>query len=195
MTNSRSSKEVVVISFFWMTTALMIFFALTRTTGSHVASGNDDADTMYVAQGQSLDVESKIATYKSILQKNPDSIKALIGLGDLYFDGRRYQEAIAVFLKAAELDSANVHVENDLGLLYLNTGDSDSAITRFQKALKIDPTHIDSLYFIGVIYRHKKETDKAVQAFEQVLASNPPPQLARKVSRELTEIKAGSSAQ
>lgn len=195
MTNSRSTKEVVVISFFWMTTALMIFFALTRTTGTHVADGNDGQNTMYVEQGQSLDVESKIATYQSILQKNPASIKALIGLGDLYFDGRRYQEAITVFLKAAELDSANVHVENDLGLLYLNTGDSDNAMTRFQKALKIDPSHIDSLYYIGVIYQHKRENAKAAQAFEQVLASNPPPQLAQKVRQELTRLKAASSAQ
>ncbi len=191
MTNSRSTKEVVVISFFWMTTALMIFFALTRTTGSHVAENQGGQNTMYVEQGQSLDVESKIATYQAILQKNPDSIKALVGLGDVYFDNRRYQEAITIFLKAAEVDSANVHVENDLGLLYLNTGDSDNALLRFQKALSIDPTHIDSLYYIGVIHQHKGERAEAVKVFEQVLASNPPPQLARKVNQELAKIKGG----
>ncbi|MCF6186925.1 MAG: tetratricopeptide repeat protein [Desulfobulbaceae bacterium] len=195
MTNSRSTKEVVVISFFWMTTALMIFFALTRTTGSHVAENQDGQNTMYVEQGQSLDVESKIVTYQSILQKNPDSIKALVGLGDLYFDNRRYQEAIPIFLKAAEVDSANVHVENDLGLLYLNTGDSDNALTRFQKALAIDPTHIDSLYYIGVIHQHKGEIAKARETFEQVLASNPPPQLAQKVNQELLKIKNRNNVQ
>ncbi len=188
MTNSRSTKEVVVISFFWMITALMIFFALTGRTGSHVAE-SDGPNTMYTEQGPGLDVESKIATYQAILQKKPDSIKALVGLGDLYFDARRYQEAIAVFLKAAELDSASVHVENDLGLLYLNTGDFDSAMLRFQKAWAIDPTHIDSLYYIGVIYQHKGETARAQQIFEQVLAANPPPQLAQKVNRELAKIK------
>lgn len=194
MTNSRSTKEVVVISFFWMTTALMIFFALTRTTGSHVAE-NDGRNTMYTEQGQGLDMESKIATYQAILEKSPDSIKALVGLGDLYFDNRRYQEAIPIFLKAAEVDSANVHVENDLGLLYLNTGDSDNALTRFQKALALDPTHIDSLYYIGVIHQHKGEIAKAREAFEQVLAANPPPQLAQKVNQELTRIKNQKYAQ
>lgn len=194
MTNSRSTKEVVVISFFWMTTALMIFFAITRTTGSHVVE-NDRRNTMYTEQGQGLDMESKIATYQAILEKKPDSIKALVGLGDLYFDNRRYQEAITIFLKAAEVDSANVHVENDLGLLYLNTGDSDNALTRFQKALAIDPTHIDSLYYIGVIHQHKGETAKAREAFEEVLASNPPPQLAQKINRELIKIKNQKYAQ
>ncbi len=186
MTNSRSTKEVAVIIFFWMMLAVMVLFAVINMAGNKF-SKNSGQSTMYTEKGQSQ--ESKIAAYQSVLKDNPDSLKALVGLGDLYFDNQRYQEAIDIFLKAEKIDPASVHIENDLGLLYLNTNNYKSAIEKFQKALKIDPTHTDSLYYIGLIHHYKGDNAQALQVFEQVLSSNPSPRLAQRVKQEISKIK------
>ncbi len=187
MINTRSTKEVAVIFFFWMMVAVMIIFAVINISGNKVAQ-NSGQNTMYPEQqGQSQATE--IARYQNILKNNPDNLNALVGLGDIYFNSRRYQEAIAIFLKAEKIDPASVHIENDLGLLYLNSNNYDHALEKFQKALQIDPTHIESLYYIGLIHHYKGDNATSLQTFEQVLASNPSPRLAQKVNQEIARIK------
>lgn len=192
MTNSRGTKEVVVISFFWTMLAVMILFAITNMAGGKLSKNNDQ----YVAKTtQSKSIESKAEVYQSILKGNPGSLKALIGLADLYFDNRQYHEAIATFLKAEKIDPTSVHIENDLGLLYLNTTNYDIAMEKFQKALEVDPTHTDSLYYIGLIHHYKGDTPQALRVFKQILSSNPSPELAKRVAQEISKLKSPKFSQ
>ncbi len=131
----------------------------------------------------------EIVRLTETLAQNPDDLNALIRLGDLYFDGKRYQEAIELFLRAETVSAPSVHIENDLGLLYLNTNRPLLAIPRFERALEIDPAHLVSLYYIGVSYRQLGDREKARQAYERVLVANPSADLARAVKGELAALR------
>ncbi len=186
MNNIRTTKEQVVQFFFWILIGVMVLFAVLNTTlrqSGSPGSGNK----VPVAEGQ--DLASQIAVYESILANNPESIKALIGLGDLYFDGRRYQEAIEIFERAAQIDPTSAHVANDLGLLYLNTKVYDKALGNFQRALKIDPTHLDSLFYIGLIHEFAGRPDQALAVFNRILAAAPSPELNRRVQQKIAAMK------
>ncbi len=189
MTNVRTTKEVVVISFFWLIAAVMVLFAVMNIPGNKLSEKSARNTDMVSQQTQMMLIEEKIATYKSILATNPTSIRALTELGDVYFDSGRYQEAIDIFLKASEVGPATVHVENDLGLLYLNINEYDLAIERFYKALDVDPSHVDSLFYIGMIHQYKGDLGSAREVFEKILAANPSPQLVEKVNQQLAGIR------
>ncbi len=189
MTNIRTTKEVVIISFFWLIAAVMVLFAVMNIPGNKVPEKSAQSTDMVSQQTQRMLIEEKIATYKSILATNPTSIRALTELGDVYFDSGRYQEAIDIFLKASAVGPATVHVENDLGLLYLNINEYDLAIERFYKALDVDPSHVDSLFYIGMIHQYKGDLGSAREVFEKILTANPSPQLVEKVNQQLAGIR------
>ena len=186
MTETRTTKEFVVICFFWMTLVLMITFGIISTLRGPVT---DHGERSVSASKKEQEIEEKIAVYKSILADNPDSVKALVGLGDLYFDSHRFREATATFLKAQELAPDDVHVANDLGLLYLNTREQDKAMAQFRKALQLDPTHLESLYYIGMIHASRGEFRQSVEVLGQVLKAGPSPALAEQVNREMAAIR------
>lgn len=188
MTNTRSTKEVVIICFFWMITAVMVTYALVTNLEDKSAETSGQTAPSYSQQGASAELDEKIGTYEVVLKNDPGNVQAMIGLGDLYFDKSSYHKAIEVFLKASEVGDPSVHVENDLGLLYLNVNETDKALVRFQKAFAIDSGHVDSLFYIGMIYQHKGETAKAKEAYDQVLASKPSSQLVAKVNKQLETI-------
>ncbi len=185
MANTRSTKEVVIICFFWMITAVMVTYALMTNLGDKGADSGGQAAPSYSQQGSNAALDEKIGTYEGVLKNDPGNIQAMIGLGDLYFDNSSYHKAIEVFLKASELGEPSVHVENDLGLLYLNVNETDKALVRFQKAFAIDSGHVDNLFYIGMIYQHKGQNDKARQAYDQVLAAKPSVQLVAQVNKQL----------
>ncbi len=190
MSNLRSTKENVVITFFWGVVAVMALFAIVNGRGQTGGTGATPGSGMGSEASQGVDIQAKIATYRGVVQNNPRNLQALVGLGDLYFDNGQHQEALATFLKAAALEKNSVHIENDLGLLYLNGQDYDRAIERFQRALKIDPAHLDSLYSIGLSYQHKGEITQARKVYRQVLAANPPSSIAQKARQQLTMLQA-----
>ncbi|HEB50369.1 MAG TPA: tetratricopeptide repeat protein [Desulfobulbus sp.] len=186
MTNTRTTREFVVISFFWTILALMVTFGILTTLRGPAA---ERGAVPTATADKKKEIEEKIAIYKSILQEKPDSLKALIGLGDLYFDDHRFEQAIETFLKARAIAPRNVHVANDLGLLYLNTGEPDKAMAQFNRALEIDPAHLESLYYIGMIHVSRGEPEQGLEVLGKVLAAGPGPDLARQVNREMEAIR------
>ena len=108
------------------------------------------------------------------LQANPKDFNTLTQLGNLYYDGQAYPQAIDYYGKALEIDPKNPDVITDLGTAYWYTGNADKAIDEFQKSLSIRPNHPGTLFNLGIVKWHgKKDPNGAVVAWEQLLKSNP----------------------
>src|SRR5271157_964199 len=81
------------------------------------------------------------------LQANPKDFDALTQLGNLYYDGRAYTQAIEYYNKAIE---------------------------EFQKSLVIRPNNANTLFNLGIVkWQGKKDPAGAVVAWEQLLKNNP----------------------
>ncbi len=182
-------ETVIIVTIIMLVIGFLggVFYSALKTptstsqyTGSQ-STGQPAQDSQQQAN-RIFSLEQEIAT-------SPDNVNALIELGDIYFDSKRYDEAILTFLTAEKITPANVHILNDLGLLYMSTGDNDTALKKFEAVLKIDPSHIHSLYYVGLVHRETGNTVKALQVFEEVLNLNPDPQLADAVQQEIAALK------
>ncbi len=108
------------------------------------------------------------------LKTNPGDFDALAKLGNLYYDGQVYPQAIEYYEKALAIQPNNPDVRTDLGTSYWYSGDPDKAIANFQKALAIRPNHPGTLFNLGIVqWQGKKDPKAAVVAWEKLLQTNP----------------------
>jgi cytochrome c-type biogenesis protein CcmH/NrfG len=110
----------------------------------------------------------------SKLQANPKDFATLAQLGNIYYDGQAYPQAIDYYGKALAIDPKNADVITDLGTAYWYTGDADKAIEEFNKSLAIRPNHPGTLFNLGIVkWQGKKDPAGAVVVWEQLLKANP----------------------
>ena len=126
-------------------------------------------------QGTSPEALAKAAEpYVAQLKQNPKDFEALTKLGNLYYDGQAYPQAIEYYEKAVAVEPTNADVRTDLGTAYWYTGDADKAIANFEKALAVRPTHPGTLFNLGIVkWQGKKDPKGAVLAWEKLLQTNP----------------------
>jgi Tetratricopeptide repeat len=108
------------------------------------------------------------------LQSNPNDFDTVAKLGNLYYDGQAYPQAIQYYEKALTIQPKNADVRTDLGTAYWYTGDADKAIANFEKALAIQPNHPGTLFNLGIVkWQGKKDPKGAVVVWEKLLQTNP----------------------
>jgi tetratricopeptide (TPR) repeat protein len=147
--------------------------------GKSVGSSPTPAAAPFSSQTQTPVMDPAVflqdeASFKSILRSNPKDLNALIRLGNLYYDNKKYREAVEYYGKALEIDPNNVDVRTDRGSCYWSLGQADEAIGEFQKSLQVNPSHGLTLYNLGIVYLHgKNDMEGARKAWQKLLASNP----------------------
>jgi cytochrome c-type biogenesis protein CcmH/NrfG len=108
------------------------------------------------------------------LQSNPTDVDTLSRLGNLYYDGQSYPQAIQYYEKVLTIQPKNADVRTDLGTAYWYTGDADKAIANFEKALAVQPNHPGTLFNLGIVkWQGKKDPKGAIVAWEKLLQNNP----------------------
>jgi tetratricopeptide (TPR) repeat protein len=108
------------------------------------------------------------------LKTNPNDFDTVVKLGNLYYDGQAYPQAIECYEKALALQPGNADVRTDLGTAYWYTGNADKAIASFEKALTIRPNHAPTLFNLGIVrWQGKKDPKGAIVAWEKLLQTNP----------------------
>jgi cytochrome c-type biogenesis protein CcmH/NrfG len=108
------------------------------------------------------------------IKTNPNDFDTLTKLGNLYYDGQSYPQAIEYYEKALTVQPNNPDVRTDLGTAYWYTRDPDKAIASFQKALVIRPNHPETLFNLGIVmWQGKKDPKGAVVVWEKLLQANP----------------------
>jgi len=108
------------------------------------------------------------------LKTNPNNTDVLVQLGNLYYDGQNYQQAIDYYERALKIQPNNADVRTDLGTSYWYLGEPDKALANFQKSLAIRPNHPGTLFNVGIVeWQGKKDPKAAVVAWEKLLQTNP----------------------
>ena len=167
-----SKQNVILIA----AVSLLVGFIL----GATVAILKMSKESKVVASaGQSqkenpADYKEDIRLAKSILEKDPRDLQALITLGNAYFDTDRYQEAIEAYSRALAIDPKNPDVRTDMGIMYRRLGQFDKAIESFRQVAQDNPMHANSRFNLGVVLKHdKKDFLGAIQAWEEFLKLEP----------------------
>jgi cytochrome c-type biogenesis protein CcmH/NrfG len=108
------------------------------------------------------------------LKTDPNNFELLAKLGNVYYDGHLFPQAIDYYDKALKIQPNNPDVRTDLGTAYWYSGDPDKAIENFKKSLAVRPNHAGTMFNLGIVtWEGKKDPKGAIVVWEKLLAENP----------------------
>ena len=109
-----------------------------------------------------------INSFKRATELSPNSVMALLGLGDAYIKVQRKEDAIAVLHRAEVLSPANGYASYRIGCLYRDTGEIDRAIEALKRASGLSVAHV----VLGKIYQNEALYQDALDEFRKAVQIN-----------------------
>jgi len=82
---------------------------------------------------------------------------------------KRYDEAIAIFKKAAELDPLSVPIITDIGFSFYYGGNYDEAIKKLKLSLEMNPGFGPAHLWLGRTFQQKQMFDSAIIEYKNTL--------------------------
>ena len=104
--------------------------------------------------------DEAIEEFRKGLEKNPNSIQARLGLGEVYVEQGRYEEAFAEMLKARPLVNSPRHLAR-IGAVYAAAGKRDEAIKILEEVKGLTGKRYDLGTHIAAIYAALGDKDQA----------------------------------
>ena len=95
-------------------------------------------------------------------------------LGNLYFDGQRFDLAIPWYEASHKIDPKNINVSTDLAVSYYYTEQPDKALAQIDKSLALDSKHVTTLLNQGIIRAFgKQDFTGAIESWDKVITYAP----------------------
>ena len=112
-----------------------------------------------------------IRYYKTLLQYNPNDLKAAFFLGDTLYRTRDFAGARTALRRAVALDSLHLNSNLRLYAVYQALGAPDSAAMSLERALLKKPKATDYRRKLADLYRRSGQNGRAVRHYEQLAAA------------------------
>lgn len=147
--------------------------------------------------GTAPDIDGMVISLAKRLEEQPDNINGWQMLGRSYQTLQRYDEAIAAYEKAIELEGAqNSHTLVALALLLMEAeGDriSGRANSLLENALTIEPSNPNALFYSGMAAASRGDTALAADRWEFLLDLDAPPEIRELLRQRIDEWRGGGS--
>lgn len=139
--------------------------------------------------------ERRAADLEKSAGERPKDAAIRSQLGDLYYDARRFPQAIQWYEAALAIDSKNVNVSTDLAAAYYYMNDFDRALKQIDHSLAIDATHAKTLLNQGIILAFgKHDLAGAKASWERVVKIAPGTEEAARAKQGLDAIATPAGA-
>lgn len=107
-----------------------------------------------------------IAVLKNAIALNAQDYKAWYYLGNLYYDKKRYADAIEAWENSIVINDAFATAHRNLGIAYFNKLDrKQEALEQYERAFEIEPTDSRVLFELDNLYKRFKKTPSDRLAF------------------------------
>lgn len=171
-----------------MMVAATVIFVVALSSGLYYKQGNPDLQSA----GDALPgMDDAIAGLAKRLEENPDNPDGWNMLGRSYMSIGNYDDAVAAFEKALQLESGqNSQTLVSLGEALLASTNSpiDGRIASlFENALALDPNNPQALFYGGIAAFNRNNTDLAADRWERLLALNPPAEIQGILQQRIAE--------
>ena len=132
---------------------------------------------IHAKEGMSIQAEDDYNNAIRITtSKNLDYTNAYYNRGNLFYEQKKYNQAIADYTVTIDFYESAKDLEYDFsdayynrGLCYFNKAQYDNAITEYEEAIKIKPDFIWAHYSKGYVHFMKGQYSEALAEFQQVL--------------------------
>jgi cytochrome c-type biogenesis protein CcmH/NrfG len=135
-------------------------------------------------------LQQSVGPLLEAVNRNPGDFDSLVKLGDLYYDGQQFPNAIQYYERALVIHPENPDVRTDLGTAYWYTGNADKALAEMETSLKYKPGHPQTLFNLGwVKWQGKADAKSAVEAWQKLLKTNPDYPQKQQVEQYIAKAK------
>ena len=110
------------------------------------------------------------ASYKHVLEHEPDNLEVLRSLGNIAFDQEQSDAAVGYYQRYLKLKPDDLSVQTDLATMYLAAGKADQAIQAYESVLKTNPSFFQAQFNMAIAYRSLGDNDKMIAALEKARA-------------------------
>jgi len=108
-----------------------------------------------------------------LLENIPFQARCHNGLGNVYGALGRYEEALAAYQRAIDLDPKLANPHNGLGTVYYSLGSYEEALAAYQRAIDLDPKSAYAHNGLGNVYRDLGRHDEALAAYRRAIELDP----------------------
>ena len=119
------------------------------------------------------DWRAALKEFERALQINPHYSPAYYWTASYLSAVGRHEEAVALDLRALEIDPLSVFVRAHLGWTYLHARQFNRAEQQLSRTLEIDPGFVIAHWVLGRTHLAQSRYDEAIREFEQLLHSPP----------------------
>jgi len=118
---------------------------------------------------------SIIEVVEYIISHEPpdDDVGAYNLWGIVLHDQLKYEEAIAKYKKAIELDPKGIPVYGNWGNVLADQRDYEGAIAKYKKLIDLDPKNAIAYFNWGTVLQEQKDYDGAIAKFEKAIEFDP----------------------
>jgi HEAT repeat protein/tetratricopeptide (TPR) repeat protein len=117
--------------------------------------------------------EESEKVYQSILDQQAGNIKALMGIGNLYFIQKRYNLAIDIYRRALNLNPNLVKAHYNLGTIHFYQKDYEVAREHLMTALKLYPKILGAYLILAQIFQMSDKTRESIQLLSKAIELSP----------------------
>jgi|Deesub1362B_J571_1020462.scaffolds.fasta_scaffold00980_8 tetratricopeptide (TPR) repeat protein len=107
-----------------------------------------------------------------------DTIRNIHSKAVALYKQKRFQDAIALWKKALEVDPEEVEVLYSLGLINFEMKQYEEAVRFLERLLELSPGHFKAMIVLGTSYMKLRRFDLAEEYIQKALALNPKHKLA-----------------
>ena len=119
------------------------------------------------------EIEKAESDFKRALKLNPDRLQYQAAKAFMLFEANQFEEALQIFNKINEQDTANWFNLYYRGKTHHSMGNTDSALNDYNKALAINPFHLNTNLAKATLYMDVGNRDSALVYTDKSLLYDP----------------------
>jgi Flp pilus assembly protein TadD len=129
------------------------------------------------------------ASYKHVLDHEPDNLDAIRSLGNIAFDQEQSDSAISYYQRYLKLKPDDLSVQTDMATMYLASGKAEQAIEAYEAVLKTNPSFFQAEFNLAIAYRQLGDNGKMMAALEKARTMAPDDASRTQVDQLLARAK------
>jgi len=131
----------------------------------------------HFAKGWLLNLEQRFEEaadeYQEALRIRNDFPEAHNGLGNVYYNLDKPDQALAEYQAAAALDPNYIEAQLNIATLHYKESRLDPAVSAYLAVLRINPKHAVAQNNLGNIYYQQGKLPQAIRAYQEAVRNNP----------------------
>jgi Flp pilus assembly protein TadD len=133
--------------------------------------------------------DNAIAAYNDLLKVDPNSDKAIVGIGMTNLEKGDLKAAEDTLTRAAQGPKPTREVFYNLGEVKFAKGQTDEAAAWYQKAVDLDPTWGKPIFKLALVQLNKGDKDATIKMLEKVISADPTSQEAAQAKTVIEQLK------